>query len=103
MDLTGLSELRNGAAGTARAEDRMEQVRELLFGDTRRQLEWQISTLESRLREIEISLLRRVEELEARLDTMATLDAKARSDAFDELSRGIGELSARIRGIARAE
>ncbi len=103
MDLTGISELRNGHGAQAFTDDRMEQVRELLFGDQRRQLEWQISTLESRMRDIEISLLRRVEELEARVDALAHQDAQARSAAFDELSRGIGELSSRIRNIARSE
>jgi hypothetical protein len=103
MDLTGISELRNGHAAQGFSDDRMEQVRELLFGEQRRQLEWQISTLESRLRDIEISLLRRIEELEARFDAMVQHDAQARSAAFDELSRGIGELSTRIRGIARSE
>ena len=104
MDVTGLSEFRGGQGGAQSiGDERMDQVRELLFGDQRRQLEWQISALESRLRDIEISLLRRIEALELRLDATAIEDAKARSAAFDELSRGIGELSSRIRNIARSE
>lgn len=101
MNAPSLSELRNGLSAREMQDERMDQIRDLLFGDYQRSSEARIAALEIRLRELEGSLERRLDALQARLEALSgEVDAGKRS-AFDELSKGIEELGARIRQISR--
>jgi hypothetical protein len=96
------SEARNGAAmSLPLSDERMDQVREILFGDYRRQCEQQFAALEARLLEMQAAFNRRFEELEARLAGFSA-DARAgQRAAFAELARDVGELGERIRALSR--
>jgi len=96
-----LPEMRNGAAGSLPlADERMEQVRELLFGDYKRQCELQIAALEARLAESQAAMLRRVEDLEARLAHLAGETRNAQKSAFADLARSVADLGERIRTLS---
>ena len=100
MNATSLAELRNGAAGRDATDDaRMDQIRELLFGDFKRENDARMALLEARVREIEQALHRRVDLLQTRLDALVGETGAQRRQAHEELSRGLVELSDRIRRL----
>ncbi len=61
----------------------------------------QIAALDARLRELETVVIRRLGEIEARLDALSGRAGADRREAFEELSRNVTELGRRIREIAR--
>lgn len=83
------------------ADEKMEQVRELLFGEYRRQSDLQLAAMDARLREMEAVLNRRIDELQAKVEALASRSTEERRGAFEELSRNVTELGQRIRDIAR--
>lgn len=83
------------------ADEKMEQVRELLFGDAIRILEMRIRTLEGRLNDFEVGLVRQLDALETRMQTFAGSAETDRQAAFEALARSIGDLSEQVRRIAR--
>ncbi len=83
------------------AEDRMEQIRELLVGEHLRVQEARLSAVESRLRDLEGLVFRRVDALTARIETLAADTGNDRRAAFDELSRMVLDLSENIRRLSR--
>lgn len=82
-------------------DEKMDQVRDLLFGDYKRQTEIQLAAMDARLRELETVVSRRLGELEARLESLGGRIGDDRRGAFEELSRSVTELGHRIREIAR--
>jgi hypothetical protein len=97
MNATSYAEFRNAVGQAVQHDDKMDQVRELLFGDYQRQSEARMALLEARLRELELGLQRRLEELEQQVAGIAhKVDADNRA-AFDELARGIADLGERVR------
>ena len=83
------------------SDEKMEQIRELLFGETQRQTEAHISLLEDRVRELELSVHRRIDALQARIDALAAeVDAGQRS-ALEELAKGMHDLGERVRRIPK--
>ncbi|MEO1206772.1 MAG: hypothetical protein AAFV45_10605 [Pseudomonadota bacterium] len=102
MTATSLNGLRNGSSGMDLADERMDQIRELLVGDTVREFEHRLSTMEVRIRELEDELARRVEALDMRLEALSGEVTGERRAAFDELSKGINDLGQRIKQISRA-
>lgn len=108
MNAPSLSELRT-APGRDAADEKMEQIRELLIGSHVRSLEARLAALEARisdnglrLREIETSLSRQVDALSARLEALAAETGAHRLNSFEELSRGVAALGDQIRKIARS-
>ena len=92
-----LNDLRDGSLSRTLTDEKMEQVRELLFGDYERQIEARVGVLETRMRDLELSLHRRLDALQARLDAVsAELDATQRQ-TLDEIGDGLQELSERIK------
>jgi hypothetical protein len=83
------------------ADEKMQQVRELLFGDTRRVYDARIALLEARIRELEMTVHRRLDAIHARLETLATDAQSDRRNSFEELARGVQDLGDRIRRIPR--
>ncbi len=106
MNATSYAEFRNAIApGTHNSannpatqnDEKMDQVRELLFGEYQRQTEARMAMLEARIRELELALQRRLDGIEQRVDQAAgKVDAEHRA-AFDELARGITDLGERVR------
>ncbi|MEM9359276.1 MAG: hypothetical protein AAGB04_24095 [Pseudomonadota bacterium] len=92
-----LSDIRNGDPSRQMADEKMEQVRELLLGDYERQSEARVAILENRIRDLELSLHRRLDAMQARLDAIsAELDVTHRH-TLDEIGNGLQELAARIK------
>ena len=80
-------------------DEKMEQIRDLLFGDYVRESEARIALLEDRVRDLELSLHRRLDALQARLDAMSAQSDATQRQAMDEIARGMYDLSARIKRI----
>ena len=98
MNATSYSEFR-AEQGPGGQDDRLDQVRDLLFGEYQRQSEARLALMEVRIRELELALQRRLETLEARAEQLISkADADQRA-AFDDLARGIADLGDRIRRI----
>ncbi len=92
-----LSDIRSGDPSRQMTDEKMEQVRELLFGDYERESEARVAILENRIRDLELSLHRRLDAMQARLDAIsAELDVTHRQ-TLDELGDGLQELAARIK------
>lgn len=97
MNAPTLSDLKVGSGKVA--DEKMEQIRDLLFGDFERQSEARIALLEDRVRELELSLHRRLDALQARLDAMSVQADATQRQTMDEIARGMVELSERIKRI----
>ncbi|MEO0791600.1 MAG: hypothetical protein AAFY27_03560, partial [Pseudomonadota bacterium] len=69
MNATNLQELR-GANGQV-ADEKLDQVREILFGEYQRRAEAHIAMLEERVRDLELSVHRRLDAIQARVDSLA--------------------------------
>ena len=96
------NELKPGSAGKNGADERMEQIRELLVGEHLRVQEARLAAVESRLRDLEGLVFRRVDGLTARIEALATEAGTDRRAAFDELSRMVLDLSENIRRLSRS-
>jgi hypothetical protein len=107
MNATSLEELRAGQVPELR-DDKMEQVRELLFGDQVRELHARIAALEQKHtdfetaveqkhREYQISVSRQFDAIAARIEALAGETDAERRSAFEELSRSVLDLGERIR------
>lgn len=105
MNANSLSGLRQSVSAAdehhAVRDEKMDQVRDLLIGDYVRRTENRMAAIEARLRDMETDFSRRLDALHSRLEAMAgEMTGERRSD-FDELSKIIGELGERVRGISR--
>lgn len=101
MTATSLDALRSGHPARALSDEKMEQVRELLIGDDLRRTEERLSALEARQKGFEADVNKRLDAMRARLEALAGEVSGDRRAAFDELSKGIGELSQRVRNLSR--
>lgn len=83
-------------------DEKMEQVRELLFGGYQRQMANRAEHLEQRMRELETLVARRLDAMDARIEALAgEVDATQRT-TLEEIARGMQQLSDGIRGIRRS-
>jgi DNA anti-recombination protein RmuC len=102
MNATTLAELRNGLDHKEPADEKIEQIRDLLFGEAQRSNDNRIAQLEARLVDMERTFEQRIEGLQNRLDALAgAIDADKRA-TFDELSRALHDLGERVRHISRS-
>ena len=99
MNASSFAEFRTGAISAVQNDEKMEQIRELLFGEYQRQSEARMALLEARIRELELAVHHRLDAMQGRVEQLAGLSEAERRGAFDELSRGIAELGERIRRI----
>ncbi len=97
------SALPNGASRQrAVSDEKMEQIRELLFGEFEQQTESRVRDLEARVRELEVGLHRRLDALQARLEALSgEVDTNQRT-AHHEIAAGLSELAERVRRITGA-
>lgn len=100
MNAPSLNEIR-GAMSRDVTDEKMDQVREILIGDALRRMEARVAFLESRLAEIEVSIARQLDALEARIETLGGASEDNRRDAFDALASSVASLSEQIRRISR--
>lgn len=98
MNATSLKDVR---AGDALGDEKMDQVREILFGDFERRANARIQTLEARIRELETSLHQRIDAMQARLEAVAGEIETGQRAALDDIAVGLQELSDRVRRSPR--
>ena len=107
--MTASTDLRPGSLTRDPLEDKMEQVRELLFGEFKRDNDARFALVEARVRELEAGIHRKLDIIQSRIDALASdlrtdirLDyLKDRNAAFEQLSLSVVELAERIRTISR--
>jgi hypothetical protein len=96
-----LTDIKNGATPRDLPDVKMDQIRELLFGELQRQSEQRLSGLEARVRELETALNHRLDAMQARIDAFAAETSGDRRITLDELARGVADLGERIKRIPR--
>jgi hypothetical protein len=96
-----LTEIKNGANPRDLSDVKMDQIRELLFGEVQRQSEQRITLLEAKVRDLETSLQHRLDAMLARIDALAAETRGDRRSTLDELARGITDLGERVKRIPR--
>ena len=101
MNSMAIGDLRTVTAPRDAADEKMEQIRDLLFGEHQRQTETRIAQLEQRIRDLEVDIAHRFDAVQARFDALVGETQTERRTAFDELARGVQELGERIRQIPR--
>lgn len=101
MNASSLDELRAVAADHDNKDEKMEQVRQLLFGDHAREVSTRFMLLETRLRELETGVARQLESLSQRVEALAQNTSNDRRAAFAELAQNIQELGERIGTLSR--
>lgn len=101
MTTSPFGDIRNGIMGHDIADERMEQVRELLLGDAIRRGEARIVYLETRINDLEVGITRQLDALEARIEALQTVVAAERRTTLEELSKGLDDLGQKIRTISK--
>ena len=100
MSATSVGDPKHGSRTRQEQDERMEQVRELLFGEYERQIEERVGVLETRFRDLELSIHRRLDAMQASLDALsAELDATQRK-TLDEIGSGLREIGERIKRVS---
>ncbi len=100
MNAPSLNEIRS-AAGRDVADEKMDQIRELLVGDAVRRMEARLTFLETRVGEFEMTFGRQLDALQARIEALAGGVDGERRAAFESLASSVSELSEQIRRISR--
>lgn len=100
MNAPPLNEFRTGSA-TEFTDEKMDQIRELLLGDTLRRLEMRIAHLEARLQNQDAGIARKLESVEARIESLAGASDGDRRATFEALSQAVADLGEQIRRISR--
>jgi len=97
MNITPRGQFKSAIATGDYPDDKMNQIRELLFGEFERLNNAKVGELEARVKELELGLHQRIDGLQSRLDALAAEVTKDQRAAFDDLARGISELGERVR------
>lgn len=96
---SGVAQSVSSVAGPPSADARMDQIRQLLLGDSLNSGQARLAALEQRQTEFETQVLHRLDLLSQRLDALSRDVLADRRAAFDELARAMQELGNRVRGI----
>ena len=80
----------------------INQVRELLFGETKRASEASVSTLDAKVDALAASMRERFAEVESRMAELARDTERAQATAIDEIGSAIAQLGASIRNMSGA-
>lgn len=99
MSTSPFSEKHNGAATSEPFDDKMHQIRELLFGETKRESDARLTGIEARMREFEQSVHRRLDIIQASIETLARDVGNDRKRSLDQLALSISELGDKVRRI----
>ncbi|MEQ1651865.1 MAG: hypothetical protein ABL897_05200 [Hyphomicrobium sp.] len=100
MNAPSLNEIRSATSRDI-TDEKMEQVREILVGDSVRRMEQRLAFLEQRQTDLEISVGRQLDALEARIETLASAADGERRTTFEALATSVSSLSEQIRRISR--
>jgi hypothetical protein len=100
MNAPSLNDIR-GSGSRDVTDEKMEQVREILVGDSVRRMEARVAYLETRQTEFEISIARQLDALEARIEALAGSAVGDRRATFDALASSVATLADQIRRISR--
>ncbi|MBK9079250.1 MAG: hypothetical protein WBP38_15645 [Hyphomicrobium sp.] len=100
MNAPSLNEIR-GAVNRDLTDEKMDQVREILVGDSMRSMDARLAFLETRLNEFEVSIGRQLDALEARIEALAGAADGDRRVTFEALATSVASLSEQIRRISR--
>ena len=101
MSTAFFTELRNGANSRDSFDDnKMEQIRDLLYGEFKRDSDARIALIESRVRELETGLHRKLDAIQVQIEALSGTIQSDRKTSFDELSQSVLELGERIRAIS---
>jgi hypothetical protein len=100
MNAPTLNDIR-GAVNRDMTDEKMEQVREILVGDSVRRMEARVTFLENRMNEFEVSIGRQLDALEARIEALAGSAEGERRVTFEALAASVSSLGEQIRRIAR--
>jgi hypothetical protein len=100
MNAPSLNEIR-GAMNRDPADEKMDQVREILVGESVRRMEARVGLVEQRLSDIEVSIGRQLDALEARIEALAGAAEGERRVTFEALASSVASLSEQIRRISR--
>ena len=86
-------------ASDATDEARMDQIRELLHGEMKREHDARIAALEARIRELETGIFNQLDALHARLEQLSGEVMNVRREHLDELARGFADMGDRVRRL----
>jgi len=100
MNAPSLSEIRSAVTRDMQ-DEKMDQIRELLIGDTLRRLESRVAALEAQIADVNLGITRQLDALETRIEALSGSAPDERRAAFDSLALSVAELSEQIRRIAR--
>lgn len=107
MNVHSLGEYSGAADGPAAVdasdEARMEQIRELLHGELKREHEARIAALEQRIRELETGIFNQLDALHARVEALSADMLNVRREQLDELARGFVDMGERVRRLTVRE
>ena len=102
MSAAFFTELRNGVnSRDSNIDDKMDQIRELLYGEFKRDSDARIALIEARVRELESGLHRKLDAIQAQIEALSGSVKSDQAQSFDELSRSVLELGQRIGQIRR--
>lgn len=98
----GIDETARGESGGngAPSVDAIEQVRELLFGEARRETSDNLRHLETQLAEMRADFLERLSALEARLADTAREGERAQAASIEAIGGAIAQLGATIQNMS---
>jgi hypothetical protein len=103
MNTPQFGEYKNGKSQLETLDDKMHQIRELLFGEFKRDSDQRLALVEARVRELELGLHRKLDAIQARLDELSSEVVADRRQSFQELARSVVELGERIAGLGRQD
>ncbi len=102
MSVVSLGDTRASTRPRDAADEKMDQIRDLLFGEFKQQSDVRLAALETRLHEFEATISQRLDAIHARVNALAGETQADRRTAFDELAKSVQDLADRIRQIPRA-
>ncbi|MGF1651592.1 MAG: hypothetical protein ACFCUN_14200 [Hyphomicrobiaceae bacterium] len=82
-------------------DEKISQVREILFGDVQRENRDRILQLEARLQEFAVSVQHRIDALEARLDALAGETEHNRRADLEDIAKGLINFGETVRRLSR--
>jgi hypothetical protein len=99
VDATRGANASNAPPGDATDHARMDQIRELLHGEMKREHDARIAVLEARVSELETGIFNQLDALHARLETLSGEMMNVRREHLDELARGFADMGDRVRRL----
>jgi hypothetical protein len=99
MNATPFSDFRTAALSASQSDEKMDQIRELLFGEYHRQNEARFALMEARVRELELAVHHRIDAIQGRVEQIVGQTTADQRATLDELAHGLAELGDRVRRI----